>query len=341
MHGRIAGPPQRAAVLCEAEALSYAELDTAVNALAWTLTEHGVTPGTPVAVCLPRSVWSVVAMIAVHRAGGVYVPLDPAFPDERLRQMLADAAPAVAVCTPEPGLRLAELSGAPLTVLPPRQPGRAAAPPVEVAEEAVADIMFTSGSTGRPKGVLLTHGGLANLVAAKVELFDVRPDSVVLQFVAFGFSVSVSDVYMTLTSGATLVVRGDAELAGEDLAALIRARAVTNLVLPASVLAALPDTDLPSVRAITVGGEACSAALVDRWAPGRHFVNAYGPTEATTATAVGVCVPGGGRPSIGRPIAGARVYLLDERRRPVPIGVPGELYVGAPGSGSATWDSPN
>ncbi|WP_344447076.1 amino acid adenylation domain-containing protein, partial [Kitasatospora nipponensis] len=336
VHERIAGPPGRPAVLCEGESLDYAELDAAVNGLALALIGRGLRAGTPVAVCLPRSVDSVVAMIAVHRAGGVYVPMDPAFPDERLRQLLADAAPPFAVCTEGPGgtgSRLRALAAGPLTTVEARQPGAPAAPAVRLDEDDVADIMFTSGSTGRPKGVLLTHGGLANLVAAKVELFDVRPDSTVLQFVAFGFSVSISDVYMTLTTGGTLLVRGEAELAGEDLAALIRRHAVTNLVLPASVLAALPDTDLPSVRAITVGGEACSAALVDRWAPGPDFVNAYGPTEATTATAVGRCRPGGGRPTIGRPIPGALVYLLDERRRPVPIGVPGELYVGGAGVG--------
>ncbi|WP_181442174.1 non-ribosomal peptide synthetase [Streptomyces tateyamensis] len=336
VHDRIAGPPGRPAVVCEDESLDYAELDAAVNGLARVLVGYGLPPGTPVAVCLPRSVRSVVAMIAVHRAGGVYVPMDPAFPDERLRQLLADAAPPLAVCTGGPGGtadRLRALAAGPLTAVDARQPDAGTPPTVRLGEDDVADIMFTSGSTGRPKGVLLTHGGLANLVAAKVELFDVRPDSTVLQFVAFGFSVSISDVYMTLTTGATLVVRGDAELAGEDLAELIRRHAVTNLVLPASVLAAVPDTDLPSVRAITVGGEACSAALVDRWAPGRHFVNAYGPTEATTATAVGVCAPGGGRPTVGRPIPGALVYLLDERGRPVPIGVPGELYVGGAGVG--------
>ncbi|MEV4612620.1 amino acid adenylation domain-containing protein [Kitasatospora sp. NPDC049258] len=340
VHDRIAGPPGRPAVLCEGESLDYAELDRAVNGLAHALLERGLRPGTPVAVCLPRSVGSVVAMIAVHRAGGVYVPMDPALPDERLRGMLTDTAPPLAVCTGELGRRLAGLSAAPVTPVDPGQPGRADRPAVVVGEDQVADIMFTSGSTGRPKGVLLTHGGLANLVAAKVELFDVRPDSTVLQFVAFGFSVSISDVYMTLTTGATLVVRGDAELAGADLAELIRRHAVTNLVLPASVLAALPDTDLPSVRAITAGGEACSAALVDRWAPGRHFVNAYGPTEATTATAVGVCVPGGGRPTVGGPIPGARVYLLDERQRPVPVGVPGELYVGGAGVGRGYLGQP-
>ncbi|MER8184863.1 amino acid adenylation domain-containing protein [Kitasatospora sp. NPDC094015] len=333
VHDRIAGPPGRPAVICDGESLDHAELDAAVNGLAHALLARGLTSGSPVAVCLPRSAASVVAMIAVHRAGGVYVPLDPALPDERLRDMLADTAPRLAVCTAELGRRLDGLSATPVEAVDPAQPGRTDRPAVTVDEDQVADIMFTSGTTGRPKGVLLTHGGLANLVAAKVELFDVRPDSTVLQFVAFGFSVSISDVYMTLTTGATLVVRGEADLAGADLADLIRRHAVTNLVLPASVLAALPDTDLPSVRAITVGGEACSAALVDRWAPGRHFVNAYGPTEATTATAVGVCVPGGGRPTVGRPIPGARVYLLDERRRPVPIGVPGELYVGGAGVG--------
>jgi amino acid adenylation domain-containing protein len=209
--------------------------------------------------------------------------------------------------------------------------------------------VYTSGSTGVPKGVLVPHRGLTNLAAAKVAGFDVRPDSRVLQFVSFGFGVSIADVYMTLTAGATLVLRGDAPLAGHELVDLVNRQRVTNLVLPASVLAALPadgaghgrdgssepagsDAELPTVRAIAVGGEACSAALVNRWAPGRRFVNAYGPSEVTIACAMAVCEEGiVGAPPIGRPIPGDRVYVLDERREPVPVGVPGELYAAGVG----------
>lgn len=386
VHHRIAGPPSKPAVICDGKSITYAELDFAANGLAHVLRERGVIGEAPVAVCLPRSIDTVVAMIAVHRAGGAYVPLDLTYPDDRLRMLLADVAPALVICLPASVDRLHSLGSRAIAIVDPGQPGQVE-PPDEIGERwgsaddsaggvgerwrsvdgvaggvdehskvaggaagevgerwatadgvvggvdehSLADIMFTSGSTGRPKGVLLTHGGLANLVAAKIDRFDVRPDSRVLQFVSFGFSVSISDVYMTLTAGATLVLRGDTELAGADLVSLIQQHQVTNLVLPASVLAALPEAELPSVRAITVGGEECGAALVDRWAPGRRFVNAYGPTEATTATATGVCTPGEGRPAIGTPIAGARVYILDHRRNPVPIGVPGELYIGGTG----------
>jgi amino acid adenylation domain-containing protein len=265
-------------------------------------------------------------MLAVAKAGGVYLPLDIGYPDERLRRVLDDARPSIVV-TRDPA-RVRRLSPEGVVTVDPTQPQHPDGDlDVSVRPDDVAYLIYTSGSTGTPKGVLATHRGLANLTAAKIDLFDVRPDSRVLQFVSLGFGVSIADVHMTLCAGATLVMRGDGALSGADLVALVQRHRVTNLVLPASVLAAVPAEDLPSVRCVAVGGEPCAASLVDRWAPGRRFVNAYGPTEATVATATAVCRAGGGTPPIGRPIPGSRLYVLDDGGRLVPPGVPGELYV--------------
>ena len=331
-----AAMPTAVAVICGAHQVNYAQLNGAANRLARTLRAHGARIGVPVAVCLNRGPDVVAAMLAAAKAGGIYVPLDPAYPDDALRLRLDQVRPPI-VITDAPR-RLAELCPGAPALLPPTADGDGDDLDGTPGPEDIAYTIFTSGSTGMPKGVTAHHRGLSNVVLAKVRLFDVRPDSRVLQFVSFGFGVSITDVYMTLAAGATLVMRGPEALSGASLVDLVDAHGVTNLVLPASVLAAVPvppcadaSAIMPTVRAIAVGGEPCSSGLVDRWAPGRHFVNAYGPTEACVASAVGRQAAGGGVPGVGRPIPGARIYLLDDDRRLVPPGVAGDLYVGGVG----------
>ncbi|QNE18738.1 amino acid adenylation domain-containing protein [Kribbella qitaiheensis] len=317
--------PHQPAVICGQEVLTYQELQQRVNQLARLLRSHGVVAGSPVAVRLPRSADAVVALLGVATSGGCYVPIEPDVPALRAEEMLADVRAEVIV--DEDFLaKAAQQSDEPLDDV--------------VTSEDLVHIFYTSGSTGRPKGVLAEHGGLTNLVLAKIRNFAVAEDSRVLQFVPFGFEVSVSDVYMTLAAGATLVVRTD-EVAGTDLVELIDRERITNLVLPASVLAAFPDdATLPTVRAIAVGGEACSAELVERWAPDRYFVNSYGPTEATVAAVMSHCVADGNRPAIGKPIPGVRITIVDPRGRLVPIGVPGELLIGGVGVTRGYLDRP-
>ncbi len=179
---------------------------------------------------------------------------------------------------------------------------------------------------------MLRHRGLCNLWAAQQKSFATGPADRVLQFASFSFDASVFELAMALASGATLVLGSQtALLPGRPLWEMLRQERITNVTLPPSVLVMVPAEPLPALRTLIVAGEACSAELVCTWAPGRRFFNAYGPTEVTVWATLAECVPGGRPPTIGRPIANARVYVLDGDLRPVPVGVAGELYLAGPG----------
>ncbi len=196
----------------------------------------------------------------------------------------------------------------------------------------VAYVIYTSGSTGVPKGVPIAHRGLCNLAQAQIRAFDVRPESRVLQFASLSFDASMSEIFMALASGAALHLAEPSQmLPGPDLFRLLRERAITVVTLPPSALAVMPDEELPDLRSLIVAGEALPAALVARWAPGRRFFNAYGPTEVTVCATIAECSAGTRTPPIGRPIANTQLYVLDRQLQPVPVGVPGELYVGGVG----------
>jgi acyl-coenzyme A synthetase/AMP-(fatty) acid ligase/acyl carrier protein len=189
-------------------------------------------------------------------------------------------------------------------------------------------MIYTSGSTGRPKGVLLPHRGLPNLRAAQAHLFNPGPADRVLQFSSLSFDASVFEIVMALASGATLCfARRDVLIAGPELVRFMRDSGITNVTLPPSALAVTPADELPELRTMVLAGEALTADLVERWARGRDFFNAYGPTEATIWSSVSRCVNGQDKPAIGRPIFNTRIYLLDEHLKPVPVGVTGKLFI--------------
>ncbi|HEX6355809.1 condensation domain-containing protein, partial [Actinophytocola sp.] len=186
--------------------------------------------------------------------------------------------------------------------------------------------------TGRPKGVVVTHAGLANFAFAEADRFAVRPGDRVLAFSSPSFDASVLELCLAMPHGAAIVVPPPGPLLGEHLGAVLRDCRVSHTLIPPVALATVPDTDLPDLTTLIVGGDACSAALVRQWAPGRRLINAYGPTEATVvATWSEPLSPDQGTPPIGRPIWHTRAHVLDTDLRPVPVGVPGELYVAGVG----------
>ncbi|WP_432010894.1 non-ribosomal peptide synthase/polyketide synthase [Streptomyces cucumeris] len=315
---QVAAAPEATAVRYPGGELSYAALDSAANRLAHRLAGRGVGPERLVALVLPRSVEMVVAQLAVVKAGGAFLPVDPAYPEERKAFMLRDAAPAVVL--DDPASVWAEEG--------PADPPDMA----QLTPDHPAYVIYTSGSTGVPKAVVVGHTGLANFSAAVTAHYEVRAGDRVLQFASPSFDASVLELCAALTCGATLVVADEGPLLGDRLAGVLRDQRITHALIPPAALATVPETDLPGLRTLIVGGDACTAALVDRWAPGRRMVNSYGPTEATVvSTWSGPLTAGSPAPPIGRPIPGSRAYVLDEALRPVPVGVAGELYVAGPG----------
>jgi amino acid adenylation domain-containing protein/non-ribosomal peptide synthase protein (TIGR01720 family) len=360
-HGLIerqaAATPDAAAVIADAGTLTYADLNARANRLARDLVRRGAGPERVVALALPRGPEIVVAQLAVLKSGAAYLPIDPDYPAERIAFMLADAGPVLLLTQADLAAELAELAaaaGVPAvrTVEPVRTPepplagDTAIAPSTPDADLTDADrrrplrtdhpayVIYTSGSTGRPKGVVVTHAGLASFAAAEADRFAVRPGDRVLQFSSPSFDASVLELCLALPSGAALVSPPVGALLGEPLADLLAQRRITHALIPPAALSTVPPRPLPDFRTLVVGGDACTEALVAAWAPRLRMINAYGPTESTVvATWTGplrVGKPGPGKPSIGRPIWNTRGYVLDARLRPVPIGVPGELYVAGP-----------
>ncbi|WP_394830602.1 amino acid adenylation domain-containing protein [Pendulispora rubella] len=331
---QVARAPHAIALVAQGTSQTYAELDARTNRLAHALTEHGVGPERIVALALPRSAEMVIAALAVLKAGGAYLPVDTDYPAERVRFMLADAAPAALITRSDlvPALREAGDISCPVLEIDHMAARNATPPAVKLHPHCPAYVIYTSGSTGHPKGVVVTHVGLASFAAAESERFAVTPASRVLAFSSPSFDASVLELGMALSAGATLVIPPPGILAGETLASVLADHAITHALIPPAALATLPESaELPALQTLIVGGEACSGELVARWSKGRRMVNAYGPTESTVVATTSEPLSGSATPSIGRPIDNTRVYVLDAALRPVPPGVTGELYIAGAG----------
>ncbi|HET6232844.1 MAG TPA: amino acid adenylation domain-containing protein [Longimicrobiaceae bacterium] len=332
---QAARTPDGVALAFGDEETTYAEMDAQANRLANHLRRMGVGADVPVAISLERSAERIVAMLAVLKAGGAFLPVDPAYPAERRAYMLADSgAPvllthsALAADLPDHAARVVLIDAAAGEIA--AESGQA--PSVDAHPESLAYVIYTSGSTGRPKGVMVPHGGAANMARALADGFRVTADSRVLQFASFSFDAAVEEVLTALVTGATLVLAPQDEMMpGAPLAKLLRDRRVTNATLPPSALAAMEETDCPHLRSLTSAGEALTAEQAGRWFAGRHFVNAYGPTEATVCATMSDDEDGSRKPTIGRPVPNARVYVLGGGTTLRPIGVPGEICVGGVG----------
>ncbi len=336
---QVARTPQAPAVAHGAATLTYAELNARVNRLARLLIARGAGPERVVALMVPRSPQMVVALLAVLKSGAAYLPVDTDYPADRIAYMVADAAPALVVTTEAVADRV------PAGALADRIVLDAADTVAELARRSETDptdadrsapltphtpayVIYTSGSTGRPKGVVVEHRGIPNIVLARIEPYAMGPGSRALQFASLSFDAAMSEICTPLCAGACLVL-GQPDMLAQlaELPELFRDNGITHSTLPPAVLAQLPPDSLPGVRTLVIAGEAAPADLVAKWARGRRMFNAYGPTETTVSCTMAGPLPAeAGVPPIGRPLPNVRVHVLDDRLRPVPPGVVGELY---------------
>jgi amino acid adenylation domain-containing protein len=325
--------PEAVAVVFEDRQLTYAELNARANQLAHYLQSLGVGPEVLVGICVERSLEMIVGLLGILKAGGAYVPLDPAYPPERLAYMLADARPAVLLTqTPLQSTLSADsfCLDSQWDALDSYDRGN---PENITLPGHLAYVIYTSGSTGKPKGVLLKQAGLSNLVQAQVEAFSIQEPQRILQFASFNFDASTSEIFMTLSCGATLYLAArDDLMPGGKLDNTLQQLAINVVTLPPVALNGLSPAAFPRLETIIVAGEACPGSLVAQWAGAHDFFNAYGPTEATVCASIQRCyVEQVGPPPIGRPISNAQIYLLDSNLNLVPVGVPGELHISGVG----------
>ncbi|WP_040791513.1 non-ribosomal peptide synthetase [Nocardia paucivorans] len=335
----VARDPNATALVSGSTTLSYRQVDEYTNRLARALIAEGAGPEHGIAIAIPRSLESVLATIAVAKTGAAFVPIDPNYPADRIDHMVSDSGVVAGVAV------AATREVLPATVRPLILDDPATEQAVARAETAAIDdterrtalrpdhpayVIYTSGSTGLPKGVPVTHRGLANLVSSIAAAAAVDADAVVAHTTSPSFDVSVEELLLALSTGATLVVVPPEAYAGEELAQVLRTHRVTHLDITPAVAGSLEPEMVPQLRTVAVGGDAFPAELLERWAD-RRLINAYGPTETTVTATTTDPLPADAEISIGGLVRGATAVVLDPWLRPVPVGTTGELYLGGPG----------
>jgi amino acid adenylation domain-containing protein len=356
-HAQAASTPAAMAVEWESGSWTYDQLQRQSDLWATQLRALGAGPEQFVALALGRGPQTLAALLGTLKCGAAFLPLDAAQPGARLLAMIGQAAPRVVVAEPALAEDLRPLPASLVIVDDPWRPnaplgsagtavrsmrdailrrwqsGRSAAEPTQEPNERLAYAIFTSGSTGQPKAVLVTHRGLGHLVRAQRAMFGLRPGSRVLQFASLVFDAAVSEIFVTLCSGATLCLAAAEDLLpGEPLRRTLCDRGITVATLPPSVLGRLGEATLPALRTLVVAGEACPAELVNRFSPGRRMINAYGPTEATVCATMYLCPAQCTQPPpIGRPIQGFEARVVAADGTLAAEGHEGELYLAGPG----------
>jgi amino acid adenylation domain-containing protein len=338
--------PDAVAVVFEEKQLTYRELNAKANQLANYLRSLGVEPEVLVGICVERSLEMIIGLLGILKAGGAYVPLDPNYPSERLAFMLEDSSVPVLLTQERLVEKLPEHSA--YVVCLDSDWEKIAVhskenPSIPVKPKNLAYVIYTSGSTGKPKGVLIQHESLVNYTTVASAEYRIQKCDRILQFSSISFDVSAEEIYTSLTSGATLVLRTDTMLDSiQGFLQKCKNGEITVMALPTAywyeLTAFLSQETLalpPSLRLVIIGGEKALSERLKTWLEcveqRVRLVNNYGPTEATVGATIYDLSVGDTKLKelpIGRPIGNVQTYILDGNRQPVPIGVPGELYIG-------------
>ncbi|WP_080606171.1 non-ribosomal peptide synthetase [Rhodococcus opacus] len=340
MSAAVRQNPGGSALTADGRSMTYRELDAESNRLARALMRRGVGPEALVALGLPRSVLSVVSVWAVAKTGAAFVPVDPHYPAARVRYLMDDSGAALGLTTvadrealphgtnwlvlDDPGFRTEcrGWSSDPVTDADRARPLDARHP---------AYVVYTSGSTGNPKGVVITHTGLADFTAEQRDRYSVTASSRTLHASSPSFDGAVLEILLALGAGACMVLAPPMVQGENQLTDLLARERVSHVFTTPTVLATVDPRGLHDLRVVVVGGEPCPPELAAVWAEQAQMFNGYGPTETTVMTSISDPLAAGGPVTIGRPVRGAAVLLLDSRLHPVPTGVAGELYICGPG----------
>lgn len=324
--------PDATAIDAGGHTLTYAMLEQASNRIANYLLAKNIRRHPVIGLYLDRTPEILCCILGIMKAGAAYLPLDPHYPSERLHYIVTDAAPTFILCH--------QRHAADINIRPnetrllcwedtellqsPSHP-----PDIQLSETDTAYIIYTSGSTGRPKGVAVAHANLCHLMCA-LKVFQLNSNDRLLQFASINFDASMFEMVAALQAGATLVMSQKTELLGPNLLHLLKSQRVSWAVLPPALLSQIDPAELPELHSLIAAGDACPLITAQKWAAGRRFFNAYGPTE-TTIWATLSEYKGEAKVSIGTPIANTQIYILDQHLNPQPLGLPGEIFIGGDG----------
>jgi tyrocidine synthetase III len=340
--------PENTALVFEQEALSYAELNQKANRLAHYLISCSIGAERRVGICLERSSELIISILAVWKSGGAYVPLDPSYPVDRLAYMIEDSGLEL-ILTQNSLLPLLEEVCLGLTVqLESKEELEeklgdydASNPSAPNTPDGLAYMIYTSGTTGKPKGVMLEHRNAVNLAFAQQHSLQVKPTDRVLQFASSSFDASVFEILLALATGAELVIASKEDLLpGSTLKGTINRKGITMAVLTPIVLNHMDPQQVPLLHTVLSAGESLPLSTAQKWSTSKNLINAYGPTEVTVCTTMGKVQAGSDLITIGRILPNYKTYVLDSDGNQLPIGVPGELYIGGAGVGRGYWNRP-
>ncbi len=326
--------PKAAAVIFGSEQITYSELNEKSNKLANYLKQAGVRKEDAIPICIDRGINMIIGILGILKAGAAYVPIDPEYPDERIKYMLENINSSIILVSKESKSKLpAEKNFEFIDIdevwlkVKKRFSGNLNEP---ISQKDLAYIIYTSGSTGKPKGVMIEHKGLVNMTLSQIKLLGLKPGMNVLQFATFTFDASCSEIFTTLLSGGRLIMTPKEDLLSEDfLGEIIKSQKIDVVTLPPSYQE-LVKKDLSDLKNLISAGEKLNGSLAkELQEKGVRVFNAYGPTENTVCVSMtdNPVLPDG-TVTIGKPIHNVKVYILDNKLNPVPVGVPGELCAG-------------